>query len=849
MATSDGQVNLSLTTTGGEQVTAALQKMKADVANLGKEATQSFSGVSDSFVLTQKGIGDLQARLDETARRLKAVNDVATSESEKFVASIEAEKYALEGKARALKDPATLSAIKYNSELRTEIDAMTRSINGEVTEYEKLERTLQDSIIKMRAQKEALADPVFVQSLKEQARLKHEINEATNKALGITPKHVNEIDKETNSILSNSRARREVLVMMHEMAQGRFKNLASSMMVFGEYSNSNWMEKLTGLITPMNLAIAGTTVAVAGVAHAMWNASEASAEMWHHMEQLGKAEGVSAQTMMGFQYMTVGTGISTEQLGNAFARFTQHLGANSEKMRELGITAREPLPAFEQLMEIIKNTPDASERARIANAALGEEWRRFIPILEQGKSGAEAAIEAMRIPPGVAEEYERANKAQIEIDKSWMAIKLHAGEAFAGIRADFKEAEASLAHFAEYASKLKIPAWVVAMVQTSRGVMTGDLIGVFQGAMKIKNLSTPNDEAPETSQSQSSSSYAAYMASRHKELTDKEKDLQRESLGVISRNDLAVALAEEKKNYSAHRALVMGEHKSAKELDSSHYQLLEQLSRAHQIRMKEIRDQFARKNKPKAEKVSRVGADLDTMYAENESGEYKMFRPMDQSSREAALKRQHAQDLQARRERELMQKGFADDWNRTRNQEFELQKRRENDAIEAAKKELAIRKEIGDTLAADILTVAHGQQSIAKMGEAALERVEQYALSAAIAWAVPAALANAATLGGASEAASSSIFSLVDLAKSAVGIPHARGGMVFGTSLKQPEESWTPIQPSRINPISNTTNNYGGAIHFTISGAGDPRAVAREVAKILPRATMMASGNRNGTSR
>ena len=304
-------------------------------------------------------------------------------------------------------------------------------------ETQKMSDALADSIIRLRTQRDLLADPVFAKQVQYQQSLRAEIDQMTK--------------AEEVSTLT-TKQRKEGIVALREVMRGNFTQLSGTMMVLeeGEGGVGAALKGFTAMLGGPYVVAAGlATVATVGVAAALWKASESEAEMVHKSELLGQTLGVSGEAIRGFQYLAVGTGVTTEELGRVFGIFEKNLGKNSEKFRELGITARDPLEAFEQVMDRAKGMGDAVERNTFLNEALGRGWEKIAPVIMQGGDAAKEAIEKMRIPEDVLANFERANKAQIEIDKSFLSIKLHAGEAFSGIRAGFKELEADGAKLAE----------------------------------------------------------------------------------------------------------------------------------------------------------------------------------------------------------------------------------------------------------------------------------------------------------------------------------------------------------------------------------------------------------------
>ena len=112
-----------------------------------------------------------------------------------------------------------------------------------------------------------------------------------------------------------------------------------------------------------------------------------------------------------------------------------------------------------------------------------------------------------------------------------------------------------------------------------------------------------------------------------------------------------------------------------------------------------------------------------------------------------------------------------------------------------------------------------------------------------------------ATAGGNSIPASAGMTQTYGLASTLSAVMRARGGQVMGGFIGNEDarsggEYYTPNTPGRIyNSTQQTTNNVGGAVIHIHAGGGNAQAIAREVAKILPRASNLSSSNRSQTSR
>jgi len=312
-------------------------------------------------------------------------------------------------------------------------------VGGEASTQKAIEgltKSVQSNIDKLQAQKAMLTDAGFQAAQAEAAKLKHEIEELTKAQHG-----------ENEAVQLTISSRRELMVMMHELSQFRYKNLAGSAMVLeeGEGGAMGAIKAATAMLGgPYVVAAGAAALATVGIGAAFWKASEAQAEMVHKSELLAQMLGVSGEAIRGFQYLVAGTNVTTEEMGRVFGIFEKNLGNNSEKFRELGITARDPMAALEQVMDKARGMGDAVERATFLNEALGRGWEKTAPVILKGGAAMREAVEVMKIPEDTLAAYERANNAQIEIDKNFTVMGKNAGGFFAEFRANVKEFEESL---------------------------------------------------------------------------------------------------------------------------------------------------------------------------------------------------------------------------------------------------------------------------------------------------------------------------------------------------------------------------------------------------------------------
>jgi hypothetical protein len=126
---------------------------------------------------------------------------------------------------------------------------------------------------------------------------------------------------------------------------------------------------------------------------------------------------------------------------------------------------------------------------------------------------------------------------------------------------------------------------------------------------------------------------------------------------------------------------------------------------------------------------------------------------------------------------------------------------------------------------------AEAANTAASVGEAAI---------VASAWAAPSMATSIATFGGSTATGSAAWFAAMTSANGYGMMPHERGGMMFGTGLKQREEQFTPLVPGRVSPIHNSTTNttnQSTANHFHFHGYGE-----RDIQRVMRTAQANGAG-------
>lgn len=143
--------------------------------------------------------------------------------------------------------------------------------------------------------------------------------------------------------------------------------------------------------------------------------------------------GISINALNALKITSEYSGVGIETITTAVARFNRAIGSNSKGLKELGITAHDPIEALAQLADKMKATDSAQERARIGNLALGRSYKELMPLLIQGGDAIRKSLESHVISAGVIAQYEEMHKDTLDIGNAWKSVKELVGDVAADI--------------------------------------------------------------------------------------------------------------------------------------------------------------------------------------------------------------------------------------------------------------------------------------------------------------------------------------------------------------------------------------------------------------------------------
>lgn len=112
------------------------------------------------------------------------------------------------------------------------------------------------------------------------------------------------------------------------------------------------------------------------------------------MNDLSVRTGVSVKTLAGWQLAADQSGTSLDALGKGVQRLGLSIGqaeqgakTQAEALQRLGITAKDPERAFEQLADAVANSSDKTRTNADLNDVLGRSYTELLPLLAGGAQG------------------------------------------------------------------------------------------------------------------------------------------------------------------------------------------------------------------------------------------------------------------------------------------------------------------------------------------------------------------------------------------------------------------------------------------------------------------------------
>lgn len=193
--------------------------------------------------------------------------------------------------------------------------------------------------------------------------------------------------------LETSAAKREIVVLAHELSQGNIKNFGSSLLVLAERTGA-----FTTLLQPAVLATGAFVAVFAVAAHAVLAAREELADYGETVEKISKTTGLSTDDVQKFGFAASTVGVATKDAADALAGLTkaqneaQHGNKDSEAaFKALGISmsalkTSSPDQLLAKVADAFARSADGAGKAAVANELFGSSGKDLIPLLDQGST-------------------------------------------------------------------------------------------------------------------------------------------------------------------------------------------------------------------------------------------------------------------------------------------------------------------------------------------------------------------------------------------------------------------------------------------------------------------------------
>lgn len=196
------------------------------------------------------------------------------------------------------------------------------------------------------------------------------------------------------------------------------------------------------------------------------------------LNDLSKSTGLAVEQLAGLQLAAEQSGSDLESVAQSINKLSVNIGQNSEKFKDLGITAKEPLEAFKQLSDIYNAIDDPQKRAAFAAEALGKAWQGAAPLLAEGSKSIGLMVNNGTKLSGVTKEVvdqaDKFNDQLAEMSVRAKAVSLPLISALSRFSTQFEEASKQTDIFSAALERLKLAAKFSNPALTAFSIFNGD---------------------------------------------------------------------------------------------------------------------------------------------------------------------------------------------------------------------------------------------------------------------------------------------------------------------------------------------------------------------------------------
>lgn len=433
----------------GESEDQAAERIRAMVA----ASLQQTSALDENARATEQAAATVKRAADENtnfATSLAAVNAqmhqgrTSAQSSTSATSSDEAQKYvaALQRQYDQLgKNAAELA--EYEAKMQGgskavqaqayAIAANTEALRGQIAAEERSGQAADNFLAKLREQTSALG--LNKTQLLEQKAAQLGVSDAAAPMIAKLGSATGHMD---GFSLSSVGARRELLVLAHEMSQGNFQKFGGSMLVLGEQTGAAGL-----LFSGTGLAILGVGAAVAGVGYAMIKGANEQKKMDDALIMTGNYAGLTGDSLNQLAHDAVASGgsigeakkVATELA--ASGKFTgDQIGYITESVvgmeHAAGVSVEKTIKQFESLaVQSQGSSARASEAVSRATLKLDDEYHFLTEAVYEQIRALEKEGDAKGASRLATESFAAATKARSEeivqnlgsIAKGWNTVK------------------------------------------------------------------------------------------------------------------------------------------------------------------------------------------------------------------------------------------------------------------------------------------------------------------------------------------------------------------------------------------------------------------------------------------
>lgn len=187
-----------------------------------------------------------------------------------------------------------------------------------------------------------------------------------------------------------------------------------------------------GAVKSMETAVAGLKAALGGIAAgisvaAFANSMRAVIDMADNLRDLSKTTNVAIEDLAGLKLAAQQSGGELEGIAASINKLATNMGKEGEKFKALGVTAKDPLKALQELADVFVSIKDPQLRAAVAAEALGKSWASAAPLLSEGGKRIGEMVENGKrlsgITAGMADDADEFNDKLAEMNTTLGATK------------------------------------------------------------------------------------------------------------------------------------------------------------------------------------------------------------------------------------------------------------------------------------------------------------------------------------------------------------------------------------------------------------------------------------------